>query len=178
MKPTNEHKYSSPNSKIKKQKPNWSISALYSDRQLIRGKKFTKFFIPYDSVIPDNSFFAYVFRSGENEPEQIHLDQETYLIGRENFCDICFQSPDISRQHCAIQFRRVRIEGSTDPTPKIIPYIFDICSYNGTYINGEKISSSRFVQLFPNDSISFGKSNDSIVIMQKEQETKTNFNEE
>ena len=178
MHPTKKHnKENSGDKPIKKEKPNWGISALYSDRQLIRNQKMTKFFVPFDSAKPDGSYFAFMFYGQSKDPQQFVLDQETYLIGREKFCDIQIIHPSVSRQHCALQFRRVRLEGE-DPTAQLVPYIFDMSSYNGTFINDEKISSSRFVQLLPKDVITFGKAPDSLIIMQHIVEKEVNYDED
>lgn len=147
-----------------KQFPNWGIQALYGDRQLIRNEKLTKYFVPYDTAKPDGTWKIFLFKDGTDESQTIPLDTESVLFGRESFCDCIIEHKSVSRQHCVIQFRKVMLEGSTEQA-QIIPYIFDMNSHWGTYINDEKIPASCFVQLEAKDTISFGKCPDSAVLM-------------
>lgn len=149
--------------KATKEQPNWGIQSLYNDRQLIRKKKLTKFFVPYDSVQPDDSWRLYIFNSDISRDDIYKAETPSILIGREDFCDIKLIDKKVGRQHCVIQFRYTRL--GEDQKPRIVPYIFDISSRNGTYINGSKIPSMCFVQLQHKDTITFGNAVDSIVLM-------------
>ena len=161
--------------KVTKEQPNWNIQALYNDRQLIRDKKLTKFFIPYDSSDPDDSWRFFFF--GEDGSEQnLEISKPTTLIGREKFCDIVLQNKTVSRQHCAIQFRSVRV-GENDPKIVVKPYIFDISSKGGTFINEEMVPPMCFVELKHTDTLSFAKSTENIVLMQSIVEKEINYDE-
>jgi pSer/pThr/pTyr-binding forkhead associated (FHA) protein len=140
--------------KVAQEYPNWGIQALYADRQLILQQKLTQYFVPFDSAIPDGSWRLFVFDDTRGETTVV-LDDEATLIGRESFCAIQLTHRSVSRQHCVVQFRNVRLD-LTDPQPKVVPYIFDIGSRYGTQINGEVIRSSCFVELKPRDRITIG----------------------
>ena len=162
--------------KIAVEKPNWNIQSLYNDRQLVRNKKLTKFFIPYDSVDPEETWQLFVF--GEDQSEKtVELKSPTTLIGRESFCDIILTNPTVSRQHCAIQFRSVRSKDEENPQIFIKPYIFDLSSKGGTFIKGERIPPMCFVELQHKDTISFAGSNETMVIMQISFEKEINYDE-
>jgi smad nuclear-interacting protein 1 len=142
--------------KVAQEQPNWGIQALYNDRQLILKKKMTKYFIPYDSALSDGSWRLFFFGDGDSE-QTIILDEESTIIGRESFCSVPVSHPSVSRQHAVIQFRRVRLDPH-DPTPIIVPYLFDLSSRRGTFLNGDPIPSCCFVQLNPTDRLTFGSS--------------------
>ena len=141
--------------KINKEQPNWNIHALYSDRQLVKKKKLTKYFLPFDSFTPtSHSDYIIHFASPNADIVTYELKDAATLIGRDSFCDIKVDQKNISGQHCVIQFRKVRIDVNKSK-PEIVPYIFDIGSKNGTYLDGNKIPSKQYVQLFDGDEISF-----------------------
>jgi pSer/pThr/pTyr-binding forkhead associated (FHA) protein len=66
-------------------------------------------------------------RSGEEE-ETHELDAAETTIGREEGCSIRIEGLGLSRRHCTI----VREEGRFQ--------IRDLCSENGTWVNGERVT--------------------------------------
>ena len=50
---------------------------------------------------------------------------------------------NISRQHAVIQFRKIRKEKEWE----IVPYLIDLNSTNGTYLNGDKIDNKKYFQI-------------------------------
>lgn len=64
----------------------------------------------------------------------------------------------VAKQHAAIQFRFVR--GAPDEfgerTEGVKPYVIDLESKGGTWLNGRKIEASRFVELRDGDAVRFG----------------------
>jgi hypothetical protein len=129
-------------------------SRLYNDRQLVVQQKLTKYFMPFDSVVPDGSWRLFIFDDPRGD-RTVVLDEEATLIGRESFTSIQLTHSTVSRQHCVIQFRLVRLN-PTDPKPEVVPYIFDIGSRHGVLINGEPVQPSCFVELKPRDRITIG----------------------
>jgi hypothetical protein len=139
---------------VAKELPNWGIQALYNDRQLIVQKKLTKYFMSFDSALPDGTWRLFLFNDVHGE-QAIVLEEEATLIGRESFCSIQISHPSVSRQHCVIQFRSVR-PNPESPKLEVVPYLFDIASTHGTFINGTRIQPSCFVELKPRDRLAFG----------------------
>lgn len=76
----------------------------------------------------------------------LHLHrQSAYLLGRlRRIADIAIDHPSCSKQHAVFQFRV--IEKDVDGVTKrvIRPYIIDLNSGNGTFVNGEKIQPQRW----------------------------------
>ena len=64
---------------------------------------------------------------GPSAPKEHLLDAAELIVGRSSKCDICIDSPELSRQH--IQLRR------NGPECEVL----DMGSRNGVYLNGVKI---------------------------------------
>ena len=69
----------------------------------------------------------------------MHLHrQSAYLIGKDRkIADIPVDHPSCSRQHAVLQYRFVH--------NRVLPYIIDLGSSNGTFLNNKKIDSQRYV---------------------------------
>lgn len=86
------------------------------------------------------------------------------MIGKEKkICDIILDSSSISRQHSVIQFKKILLRDKE----LIKPYIFDLNSTNGTYLNGVKINDNKYYELNENDILNFGHLKLDFVIMKK-----------
>ncbi|MEO9151909.1 MAG: DUF3662 and FHA domain-containing protein [Lapillicoccus sp.] len=68
------------------------------------------------------------------------------VIGRDEVADIILDDPGISRRHCEV---RVSNDG-----PHLVTSIRDLGSTNGTYVNGERITSRR---LDDGDQVTVGR---------------------
>ena len=58
--------------------------------------------------------------------------------------DIPLDHPSCSKQHAALQYRLVdytRSDGSK--SRRVTPYVIDLNSANGTYVNNQKIESQK-----------------------------------
>lgn len=71
--------------------------------------------------------------------------QSAYLIGRDRrIADLPVDHPSCSKQHAVFQYRLVPVDLDDGTTVKRIrPYIIDLGSANGTYLNGERIEPQR-----------------------------------
>ncbi len=70
--------------------------------------------------------------------------RENATIGRSKKCDIYINDKYLSKNHARIFFDQDKF------------FIEDLKSTNGTYVNGQKISSAHPVKIKDNDKISFG----------------------
>ncbi|KAJ3298522.1 Smad nuclear-interacting protein 1 [Borealophlyctis nickersoniae] len=61
---------------------------------------------------------------------------------------------------------------------RIKPYLIDLESTNGTYVNGERIPSSRYYEVKVGDAIKFGYSSREYVMMSEDMADDTNAEEE
>ena len=74
--------------------------------------------------------------------------------------------PSCSKQHAALQFRSLAYtKPSGDRSRRTKPYIIDLESANGTYLNDERIEATRYYELQHGDEIKFGFSSRSFVIL-------------
>jgi len=124
---------------------------------------------PSDAMKPTKRWRLYVFKGKEAlEPYHIHR-QSAYLLGRERrVCDIPLDHPSCSSQHAVLQFR-LTTKASADKATKLVrPYVMDLGSTNGTYVNGERIESERYIELLERDLLRFGYSSREYVLLHDE----------
>lgn len=56
--------------------------------------------------------------------------------------------PSCSKQHAALQYRLVQVESDEGRNIKVTkPYIIDLNSTNGTYLNNQRIDPRRYYEL-------------------------------
>lgn len=86
-------------------------------------------------------------------PEEEQLDNEGSSDGQQPehivIADIGIPDPGCSKEHCVIQFR--------ERDRKLVPYIMDLNSSNGTTLNGVLIPRARYIELRNEDSILFSE---------------------
>lgn len=127
---------------------------------------------PSDAAKPTKRWRLYVFKGKEAlEPYQVHR-QSAYLLGRERrVVDIPLDHPSCSSQHAVLQFR-MTTKASAERTTKLVrPYVMDLGSTNGTYVNGERVEAQRYVELLERDLLRFGYSSREYVLLHEESAT-------
>ena len=116
---------------------------------------------PPDSAKPDQQWRLYEFKDGKMQEEPLYLHRmDHYLFGRDvSIVDVVCAHPSISKQHAVIQFRKTsKADGNGGQRVAIRPYLMDLGTVNGTFLNGERIDSERFYELLLKDSVKFGQS--------------------
>lgn len=117
-------------------------------------------------------FLDYLFQNIEGQdPEPLpvmHIHRRScFLIGRDRkVCQFPMDHPSCSKQHAALQFRSLpytKPDGERSRRTK--PYLIDLESANGTFINDDKLDSGRYYELKHGDDIKFGFSSRSFVIL-------------
>ncbi|AQK85377.1 FHA domain-containing protein DDL [Zea mays] len=120
------------------------------------------------------------------EPLYVHR-MTCYLFGRERkVADVPTDHPSCSKQHAVLQYRLVekeQLDGMmtkkiSNALPDFIisvllyhtilfdrPYLMDLDSTNGTFINGNRIEPRRYYELFEKDTIKFGNSSREYVLL-------------
>ncbi|KAJ8466692.1 hypothetical protein OPV22_029244 [Ensete ventricosum] len=151
-----------------KQKPSFELSGkLAEETNRVRGVTLL-FNEPSDARKPDVRWRLYVFKAGEvlNEPLYLHR-QSCYLFGRERrVSDIPTYHPSCSKQHAVIQYRLVEKEEPDGLiSNQVRPYLMDLGSTNGTFINDNRIEPQRYYELFEKDTIKFGNSSREYVLL-------------
>jgi len=125
-----------------------------------------KYSEPSEARKPKTRWRLYVFKGNEELPILYIHRQSAYLLGRDRkVADIPLDHPSCSKQHAALQYRLVdytRSDGSK--SRRVTPYVIDLNSANGTYVNNQKIESQKYIHLKKNDVIKFGLSSRKYVL--------------
>ncbi|CCH40858.1 hypothetical protein BN7_392 [Wickerhamomyces ciferrii] len=146
-----------------KEKPNFKPSGLLAkESNNIKGTQL-KYTEPEDSINPTDSpiYYLFIFKKNSKIPQEYKLNNKSYhLIGRdETIVDLSTDDESCSKQHAVIQFRsRPIIDEYGSQAVQIKPYLIDLESSNGTFLNNEEIPTSRFIELQGEDTIRFGDS--------------------
>lgn len=155
---------------VEKEKPNFGLSgALLKDTNTYKGVVI-KYSEPIEARKPKRRWRLYVFKGDQELPMyQIHR-QSAYLIGRDRtVCDLPVDHPSCSKQHAVLQYRLVdykRNDGTMGR--RVVPYIIDLGSANGTFLNNQKIDAQRYYELQENDVIKFGYSTREYVLLHED----------
>ncbi|KAJ2615020.1 hypothetical protein H4S08_001448 [Coemansia sp. RSA 1365] len=101
---------------------------------------------------------VYVFKNGK-DTDMHHVDSASaFLFGRDRrVADIPIDHPSCSSQHAVLQYRHT--------TGSVKPYLIDLASTNGTFLNGQQIPELRYVELRSEDVIRFGFSTREYVLL-------------
>ncbi|XP_045498915.1 smad nuclear-interacting protein 1 isoform X2 [Colias croceus] len=150
-----------------KEKPNFGLSGkLTADANTVNGVviKYTE---PDDAKQPKRRWRFYPFKGDKALPILYIHRQSSFLIGRDKkVCDIPLEHPSISKQHAALQYRAApfqRADGTTGR--RVRPYVIDLDSANGTFVNNKKIEPRRYVELLERDVVKFGFSQREYVLL-------------
>lgn len=159
--------------KKEKEKPNLEQSGkLTEDANTFRGVVI-KYNEPPEARKPKKHWRFYPFK-GDTALPVLHLHrQSAFLLGRDRrVADIPVDHPSCSKQHAALQFRLVeftRADGRLGR--RVRPYVIDLASANGTYVNGQRIEPQRYVELIEKDVVKFGFSSREYVLLHDSSDT-------
>lgn len=160
---TREQQYENDKPPPPKVKPNFKPSGLLAkESNNIKGTQL-KYTEPKDACSAPSSpdYYLFVFKKGSKIPREYKLNNKGYhLMGRdEKVVDLETDHDSCSKQHSVIQFRLVPVSDSMGKTShQVKPYIIDLESSNGTFLNGVELPTSRFIELQAEDTIRFGDS--------------------
>lgn len=156
-----------------KEKPNFELSgALTEDTNTFRGVVI-KYNEPPEARIPKRRWRLYPFKNDEPLPVMYVHRQSAYLMGRQRkIADIPIDHPSCSKQHAVFQYRLVEYTRK-DGTPgrRVRPYIIDLASGNGTYLNNQRIEPQRYYELKEKDVLKFGFSSREYVLLHEFSDT-------
>ncbi|RSH91844.1 hypothetical protein EHS25_009214 [Saitozyma podzolica] len=151
-------------------KPNFGASGLLAkETNTVKGVEL-KYNEPPEARKPLKNWRLYVFK-GEEQIDLIHIyRQSAYLVGRDTVVtDIPIAHPSCSKQHAVIQYRQIQEKNEYgDVTTTVKPFIIDLDSTNGTYVNDQEIPKSRYYELRNADVIKFGTSSREYVLLHEE----------
>ncbi|CAH7673414.1 SMAD/FHA domain-containing protein [Phakopsora pachyrhizi] len=129
-----------------------------------------KYHEPPEARRPNKKYRLYVFK-GSEQIDLLHIYQQSaYLIGRDRVVvDIPIDHPSSSKQHAVIQYRQVQTKNEFGDTKTLVkPFLIDLESANGSFVNGEKVPESRYYELQQGDVIKFGFSTREFVLIPEE----------
>ena len=137
---------------------------------------------PPEAKIPKTRWRLYPFKENESLSTLYIHRQSAYLIGRDRrIVDIPIDHPSCSKQHSVLQYRLVQYEKKDGSVGRRVrPYIIDLNSINGTFVNNQRIESARYVELKEKDVLKFGFSSREYVVLHensKEEEQDDSGNE-
>lgn len=138
-----------------------------------------KFSEPPEARAPNTRWRLYVFRKKKEDDagktgsaddgeliETLHVSrQSAYLFGREaKVADIPVLHPSLSSQHCVLQYRATP-DASIGGRLRCRPYLMDLNSTNGTFVNGVRLEGARYYELRKGDVITLGASTREYVLL-------------
>ncbi|RKO94794.1 SMAD/FHA domain-containing protein [Blyttiomyces helicus] len=146
--------------------PNYEVSgALAAEANTFKGVVL-KYSEPPEARKPSKKYRWYIFK-GKEQIDLLHIHrQSAFMLGRDRtVADIPVDHPSCSKQHAVLQYRQVMDVTPEGNTKRIKPYIIDLDSTNGTYVNNERIPGSRYYELKLGDTVKFGFSSREFVLM-------------
>ena len=155
--------------------PNFGLSgALAAETNTVNGVVLA-YTEPMDKAPPPaTKYRLYVFKDGRllKDAEPLHVHRQSYyLFGRDRaVADVPTDHPSCSKQHAVLQYRlRLRVdEDSGLEVTESTPYLMDLETTNGTFINGERLDPRRFYQLLQKDCVKFGASTREYVLLSED----------
>ncbi|KAI5712823.1 hypothetical protein M8J75_011448 [Diaphorina citri] len=126
------------------------------------------YYEPKDAKLPSQyKWRLYPFKNHQPLPIMYIHRQSAYIIGRNaKVSDILIRHCSCSNQHAVLQYREL----SLNNTRVVRPYLMDLKSMNGTFVNGMKIAPLTYVELFEGDVIEFGLSTREYVLLHQNSE--------
>jgi hypothetical protein len=154
-----------------KEESNFQLSgALFAENLEEKGRAGAIIDESSDAAVPTKPWRLYEFK-GDDIVRTYYFGgkqgagQRFLLFGRDgSCCDVICAHPSVSKQHCCIQFRKVQ------PTKDALPYLMDLNSGNGTFLNREKkpIARQRYIELRAQDVVTVGfSSREYVLIVEK-----------
>lgn len=150
-----------------KEKPNFELSGKLTEDQNTVNGVVIKYSEPQDARKPKRRWRLYPFKGEKVLPTLYIHRQSAYLMGRDRkVADIPLDHPSCSKQHAALQYRLMTFEKEGGGEGRRIrPYIIDLESANGTFVNNVKLEPRRFHELLEKDVIKFGFSSREYVLL-------------
>eukprot|EP00933_Yihiella_yeosuensis_P000532 TRINITY_DN10083_c1_g1_i1.p1 TRINITY_DN10083_c1_g1~~TRINITY_DN10083_c1_g1_i1.p1 ORF type:complete len:304 (+),score=101.97 TRINITY_DN10083_c1_g1_i1:69-980(+) len=143
-----------------KEEPNFEASGLLAVEDNAKNGIPLKFTRPAEARRPATKWRLYIFAKQQDEPKIVPIHkQEGYLFGKDRrVVDVPTDHPTCSKQHAVLHYRQ-------KPSGEVMPYIMDLESVNGTFLNGKRIESARYMELREKDVLKFGMSTREFVLL-------------
>ena len=121
---------------------------------------------PQEASMSKTKWRLYVFKNDEHfKPLHMHR-LSAFLMGSDSrICDLPILHPSISKQHCVFQYIAVNRKVRGVEKKVVLPFIYDLKSKNGIFLNGEKINPEKYYELQEKDNLKFGLSSREYVLI-------------
>lgn len=152
---------------VEKEQPNFGLSGkLTEDTNKVNGIVL-KYSEPDEARKPKRRWRLYPFKGTEALATLFIHRQSCFLIGRDRkICDIPVDHPSCSKQHAVLQYRLVGYQREDGTKGKRVrPYVLDLESANGTYLNNQRIDAKKYVEVLEKDVLKFGYSSREYVML-------------
>ncbi|XP_031627671.1 uncharacterized protein DDB_G0283697 [Contarinia nasturtii] len=159
---------------VEKEKPNFGLSGkLTEDANKVNGIVI-KYAEPPEARRPKRRWRLYPFKNDQSLSTIYIHRQSCFLIGREKkICEIAVDHPSCSKQHAALQYRLVNYDREDGTVGKHVrPYIIDLDSANGTFVNNNKIEPRKYFELRERDMLKFGFSSREYILLHEDSNVK------
>jgi smad nuclear-interacting protein 1 len=123
---------------------------------------------PAEKHVPRSRWRLYCFKGPESVGDPLSVSGAScYLFGRERrVAAIPTDHPSCSKQHAVLQWRLTsKLDELGLPKPGVRPYLMDLGSTNGTFLNGEQLEAQKFYELMHQDTLRFGHSSREYVLL-------------
>uniref|UniRef100_A0A182V6L8 FHA domain-containing protein n=1 Tax=Anopheles merus TaxID=30066 RepID=A0A182V6L8_ANOME len=152
---------------VEKQKPDFGLSGKLTEETNKVNGVVIAYSEPPGARKPKRRWRLYPFKGEQALPTLYIHRQSCYLIGRDRkVCDLPVDHPSCSKQHAVLQYRLVpyeRVDGTK--SQRVRPYIIDLDSSNGTFVNNKKIDPKRYYELHEKDVLKFAFSSREYVLL-------------
>lgn len=143
-----------------KEEPNFEASGLLALEDNAKNGVPLKFTCPAEARRPTIKWRLYVFTKQSEAPKIIQIHRGLgYLFGKDRrVVDVPTDHATCSKQH-AVLHHRLTVKG------EIKPYIMDLESKNGTFLNGNRLEPARYYEMKERDVLKFGMSSREFVLL-------------
>ncbi|CAB3984244.1 Smad nuclear-interacting 1 [Paramuricea clavata] len=150
-----------------KEEPNFELSGKLTEYTNTYKGVVIKYNEPPEALKPKTRWRLYPFKEDKGMSVMYIHRQSAYLIGRQrHIVDLAVDHPSCSKQHAVLQYRLVNYEREDGTAGrKCKPYIIDLESANGTFLNNQKIEARRYYELKEKDVLKFGFSTREYVLL-------------
>ena len=146
-------------------KPNLATSGLLAAESNTVNGVVLKYVEPDDAAVPKKKWVLFVFDDdGDDDGATAPLyvcSQSHFLVGSDpRVAHVVVGHQTVAPQHAVLQHRRVRVTKAGD-APDVIrttvkPYIIDLNSAGGTFVNGDRVPPAKYYELRAKDVITLG----------------------
>mmetsp|Transcript_81504 Transcript_81504/g.174641 ORF Transcript_81504/g.174641 Transcript_81504/m.174641 type:complete len:329 (-) Transcript_81504:77-1063(-) len=142
-----------------KEEPSFEASGLLAVEDNAKNGIPLKYTEPAEARLPSIKWRFYCFTKQQEAPKIMHIHRKPgYLFGKDRrVVDIPTDHQTCSKQHAVLHHRFVG--------GQVKPYIMDLESINGTFLNGDRIDSARYYELRERDVLKFGMSSREFVLL-------------